>query len=994
MRNSTFLLVLLFLGGFVTLKAQEVQVGGTVTSSEDGSPLPGVYVLIKGTQAGTSTDVNGKYTLSVPMNSTLVFRSVGMKQQEIAVSGNTVIDVVMEPDVTGLEEVIVVGYQTVRREANTGSVGIVKNEKLKDVPENSVDKLLSGKVAGVSISATSGQPGAASQVRVRGITSLTAGNEPLYVIDGIQVMNGDLSFFTNTSNALTSLNPNDVESITVLKDASAASIYGSRAANGVILITTKSGKQGKSRVDFRASFGISKLANDNNYGVMSADQLLTYMRDAVINTGRNPDDQNGGRYYVPQDLASGNTYDWMDIVTRPGKQQNYELVLSGGNEKTTHYISTSFTDDNGVFYGVNFTKYQLRANIDHKVNNWLTAGVRVNGSYNKSNDVPMQDLYYANPLFAGQIITPWTPLYNEDGSYNLQIPENGRTNPRANAAYDDQWEKQNHLNGSFYLEIRPLKGLSLKTNNSYEFLNGEGRRYWSDKSDGSATPQATLQTSTTKYWTLVTSNTLTYDFHLGESHNFNFLAGQEASQEYNNFYYIYSPDVNPEIPYPTTSVSTSDDGDYGEGANTLLSFFAIANYDFGHKYFLKAHWRTDGSSKFGTDKKWGNFYSIGASWVLSNEEFLRPVSALNMLKLRVTYGINGNDNIGNYSQWGLYSSVQYNGASGMAPSNLENKDLRWELNKELNIGLDFGFLSRVNGQIDVYQRNTVDQLLEKPLSRTTGFPSQTANVGEIRNRGIELVINTNILKGDFTWDLGFNLSHNESRIMSLAEGETQFIAGDGRIIHKVGEKALEFYLFDYAGVNPVNGEALWYDNEGRITNRYSDARQIVAGSPEPKLTGGVNTTLAWKGISLDINLEFRTGNKILIDENRYLNSDGYLWAANQAITALDYWKQPGDLTRNPIPLADNPTNSSGFTSTRWMQNGDYLRIKDLTLSYMLPQKILDKAHMQQVRIYTSAINLYTFHNVDFWDPERGVLGTGFGIYPQTKKIVFGIEISL
>jgi TonB-dependent starch-binding outer membrane protein SusC len=993
MRNSTFLLVLLLLGGFISARAQDVQVGGTVTSSEDGSPVPGVYVILKGTQTGATTDVNGKYTITVPANSTLVFSSVGMKRQEIAVTGNAVIDVVLEPDITGLQEVIVVGYTTVRREANTGSVGLVKSDKLKDVPENSVDKLLSGKVAGMSISSSSGQPGASSQIRVRGITSLTTSNEPLWVIDGIPVFQGDLSYFTNTSNALTSLNPNDVESITVLKDASAASIYGSRGANGVILVTTKSGKQGKSRVDFRASFGFSKLANDNDYGVMTSGELLTYMRDAVYNVGLDPEDPNSGRYYVPMMLSSQPTYDWMNIVTRPGKQQNYELVLSGGNEKTTHYISASFTDDNGVFYGINFTTYQLRANIDHKVNNWLTGGVRLNGSYNKSNDVPMQSLYYANPLFAGQIIEPWTPPYNSDGSFNLQIPENGYTNPRANAAYDDQWEKQNHVNSAFYLEIKPLKGLTIKSNNSYEYLNGEGRRYWSEKSDGSsANPIATLQTSNTKYSTVVTSNTLVYDFKLGENNHFNFLAGQEASKSYNNAYYLYSPDVNPEIPYPTTSVSTSDDGDYGEGSNSLLSFFAIANYDFSNKYFLKAHWRSDGSSKFGSDRKWGTFYSIGGSWVISNEEFLKSVSFVNMLKLRATYGINGNNSIGDFQSWALYGPVQYNGATGMAPSNLGNNELRWELNKELNFGVDFGFLSRVTGQIDIYQRNTVDQLLNKPLSRTTGFASQVYNEGEVRNRGIEFIINTNILSGELTWDLGLNVSHNESRIMSLPEGETQFI--DGNIIHKVGEKALEFYLFDYAGVNPVNGEALWYDEQGHISNRYSDARKIIAGSPEPTFTGGVNSTLAWKGISLNIGLEFRTGNKILIDENRYLNSDGYLWGANQARTALDYWKKPGDITRNPIPLADNPTSSSGFSSTRWMQNGDYLRIKDLTLSYMIPQKILDKARMQQVRIYTSAVNLYTFHHVDFWDPERGPLGSGYGIYPQTKKIIFGIEISL
>jgi TonB-dependent starch-binding outer membrane protein SusC len=995
MKKFTFLLVFLLLTGLGSLIAQEVQVAGKVTTSEDGSPVPGAYVMLKGTQSGTSTDVDGHYTITVPADATLVFSSVGLKSKEIAVGGSSVIDVALEADVIGMEEVIVVGYTTVRKEANTGAVNVVKSDKLKDVPEVSFDKMLSGKIPGVTISSSSGQPGASSQIRVRGITSLTAGNDPLIVVDGSPVMQGDQSFFTNTSNALSSINPNDVESVTMLKDASATSIYGSRGANGVLIITTKSGQQGKSKVDFRASYGVSKLANDNNYGVMTPEELVTYMRDAVRNVGLDPDNPNNGRYYVPASLATGKTYDWMDIVTRNGKSQNYELTISGGNEKTKHYISAGYTDDEGVFYGVDFQKYQLRANIDHKVNNWLTAGVRINGAYTKTNDVPMQSLYYANPLFAGQVIAPWTPLYTTDGEYNLDIPENGNTNPRANAAYDDQWEKQNHINSTLYLEIKPFKGFTLKTNNSYELTDGEGRRYWSDKSDGSANPVATLQTSNSKYSQLTTSNTATYDLQVGSKHSFSFLAGQEATRNDYNSYYISSPEVDPGIPYPTTSSSLKDDADYAESAHTMLSFFGIANYDFARKYFLKVHLRTDGSSRFGQDSKWGTFYSVGASWVVSNEAFMESIKVVDMLKVRASYGINGNDNIGNYTQWGLYGSVQYNGVNGLAPSNLQNSDLTWELNKTYNIGLDFGLLHRVTGTLEFYQRKTTDQLLEKPLSRTTGFASFTDNIGEVQNTGYEALINVNLLDGDIKWDAGLNLSHNKSEILSLANGETQFIdASNNRIIHKVGESMYMFYLFDYAGVNPVNGEALWYDEEGKITNKYANARQVLAGSPEPTFTGGFNSTLSWKGLSLDINFEFRTGNKVIIDENRYLNSDGYFWGANQANTGLDYWKKPGDITRNPKPLPDNPTFSSGFLSKRWRQNGDYLRIKNLTLAYVLPSNLTTKMGINQIRIYTSAINLYTFHMVNFWDPERGVDGTGFGIYPQTKKIMFGIEISL
>jgi hypothetical protein len=366
-----------------------------------------------------------------------------------------------------------------------------------------------------------------------------------------------------------------------------------------------------------------------------------------------------------------------------------------------------------------------------------------------------------------------------------------------------------------------------------------------------------------------------------------------------------------------------------------------------------------------------------------------------LLKIRASYGVNGNNRILDYGQWGLYSGVQYNGEAAMAPSNLQNPEITWELNKTYNIGVDFGFLQRFTGTIEYYQRKTTDMLLRVPLSRTTGFPDFQDNAGEVQNRGIEGLINVNVVKTEVKWDVGFNISHNKSEILSLSSGEEQFIdAGNNRIIHKVGESMFMFYLFDYAGVNPVNGEALWYNSDGQITNQYSQARQVLSGSPEPKLTGGFNSNLSWKGITLDVNFEFRYGNQVLIEENRYLNSDGYFWGANQANTALDYWKEPGDIARNPKPLADNATSSNGFISKRWMQNGDYLRIKNLTLAYVLPGNLSNRMKIGQVRIYTSAINLYTFHKVDFWDPERGIDGTGFGIYPQTKKIMFGIELSL
>jgi TonB-dependent starch-binding outer membrane protein SusC len=987
MKKMLTLLVCLLLFGYTATMGQDMQLSGTVTSSEDGSPIPGAYVKIKGENKGTTTDVNGKFQLLVPAESTLEFSSIGFVTQEIPVAGQTVINVALQVDVTEVEDVIVVGYQTIRKEANTGAVNVVKSSALKDVPAVSVDKILGGKVPGVSITSTTGQPNAASQISIRGITSISSGTEPLIVIDGTAVMIGDQSIFMNTSNALSTLNPNDIDNISILKDASAASIYGSRAANGVILITTKSGKIGKSQVNFRVSYGVSRFANDNNYGVMSGPQLLNFMRDAATNAGLNPD------VSAPSTLIQGTMTDWMDEVTRDGQQQNYELSYTGGTEMSKFYISGSYMKDEGVFYGIDFTKYQVRVNVDQKLNNWLSGGVRINGGYTNANDMAMQSLYYANPMFAGQIIPPWIKPWNDDGTPNLNIPVNGYTNPLATAKYDDQWEKQNRLLGSVFFEAKLFKGLTFKTTNSYELTDGEGRRYWSAEADWSG--EATLQTSNTKYTRLTSSNTLTYNKTLGDKHFFTLLAGQEAVKNDYQYYYLYSPYVNPEIPFPNTSTSEDDDADYEESTSTMLSYFGVFNYEYNRKYFLSLSLRTDGSSRFGSSTKWGTFYSVGLSWVLTNESFLSSIRQLNLLKLRANYGINGNDQIGDYDQWGLYEPIQYNSVSGMAPKSLENPNLTWELNKSFDAGVDFEVFKRLSGTFEVYKRKTVDQLLETPLSRTTGLSSIQANVGTVENKGYEVQLNVKIFEGQIKWDVGGNIAHNLSEIKSLSAGQTQIINKDNSlIVHKVGERLLSFYLYDYAGVNPVNGEALWYDSDGKITNQYSSARRIVAGSPEPKFTGGFNSSVSWKGLTLSVAFEFKTGNKIVISENRYLNSDGYSWGRNHAITQLDYWKEPGDVTRNPKPIANNATSSSAGTSTRWMQDGDYMRIKDITLSYSLPSNLVNKAKMQGVRIYASAFNLYTFHNVDFWDPERGLTGSGSGIYPQTKKIMFGVELSL
>ena len=999
-KRLTMILACLFLS--IGMALAQTKVNGTVVSQEDGEPVIGASVLVVGTQMGTVTDANGRFSLTCPEGKqTLRITYVGMEPIEVSARPN--MRIVLTSDSKSLDEVIIVAYGTQRREAKTGSITTVAGGEIADIPATSLDKMLGGKLAGVMITQQSGQPGSSSSIRIRGTSSINAGNNPLYVVDGIPIMSGDDSEMVNTSNPIATINPDDIESITVLKDAAAASVYGSRAANGVILINTKSGKEGKSQFTVRAKYGVSSLANDNDFGIMNGQELLQYQRDAVINAGKDPDNPTAGaNYYRPYELLSRDQTNWMDHFTRQGKTQEYEVTMAGGSAKTKYYNSLQYHKTDGIYYGIDFKRMQGRVNVDHEILSNLKTGTRINLGYTKSNDVPMQSLYYSNPAFAGMTILPWTPKYNDKGDFNSNIPENSNSNPRATAAYDDQWQKTYFLNGSIYLEWKPIKQLTLKTTNAAELKFIESRRYWSQEAHNYASGYPELQMIDSQRRSLTTSNTATWEDTYAELHNVRLLLGQEANHYHYQYLYSMGVNLNPQIPY----LSSGDTSQYPVEDyymnRTMLSYFSILDYNFDSRYYLQASIRTDGSSRFGQNKQWGTFWSVGASWNAHNEAFLKDVNWLDVAKLRVSYGVNGNDNITDYQQYGTYTSSIYNGVTGLRPSTPANPDLSWEKNYAWNFGLDFRFLKRFSGSIDFYTRKTTDMLLEMPQSSTSGFNSAFTNVGSMRNRGVEFQLDADLInKGDFKWTLGFNIAHNKSEILELTgqgpdeDGNPEMMAysDDGRLRHIVGEKLFTFWLKDYAGVNPVNGEALWRTKDGELTNNYNDAAYVKSGSPEPTFTGGVNTTLSWKGLQLSVVGEFKGGNKVMIIENRYLTSDGAQMSMNQQKGALNYWKKPGDTGCNPKPIAGNATNSNHFTTNRWIEKGDYFRIKDITLSYELPHTLLNKVGLKSTRVYASGLNVYTFHDVNFWDPERGIDGLGYGIYPVSKSFIVGLDLT-
>jgi len=972
----------------------QTKVNGTVVSQDDGQPVVGASVLVVGTNVGAITNADGQFSLTVPEGKkTLRITYVGMEPLEISARPN--MRILLTSDQRALDEVIVVGYGTQRREAKTGSITTVSGGEIADIPATSLDKMLGGKLAGVMITQQSGQPGSSSSIRIRGTSSINAGNNPLYVVDGIPIMSGDEYEMVNTANGIASINPDDIESITVLKDAAAASVYGSRAANGVILITTKSGKEGKSQFTVRAKYGISALANDNDFGIMSGQELLSYQRDAVINAGRNPDDPTAGAsYYRPYELLSRQQTNWMDQFTRQGKQQEYEINMSGGTAKTKYYNSISYHQTEGIYYGIDFQRIQGRVNVDHEINQYLTTGTRVNLGYTETNDVPMQSLYYSNPAFAGMTILPWTPAYDEKGNFNSNIPENSNSNPRSTAAYDDQWQKNYFFNGSIYLQWKPMKQLTLKTTNAAELKFIESRRYWSLEAHNYANGYPELQMIDSQYRSLTTSNTATWEDTYFDNHAVRVLLGQEANHYHYQYMYAMADNLNPQIPYLSSGQSANYPVEDYLMNRTLLSWFGILDYNYASRYYLQASIRADGSSLFGSNSQWGTFWSIGGSWNAHNEAFMNDIDWIDVAKLRLSYGVNGNNNISVYQQYGTYASSNYNGVTGLRTSTPANPDLSWEKNYAWNVGIDFRFLKRFSGSIDVYSRKTTDMLLAKAQSYTSGFGSATTNIGSMRNTGFEFQFDAEILnKGDWKWNAGFNIAHNKSKILELAGEEMMNYSEDSRLRHIVGEKLFTFYLLDYAGVNPVNGEALWRNEAGELTNNYNDAAYVKAGSPEPTYTGGINTSVSWKNLQLSVVGEFKGGNKVMIIENRYLTSDGNQMSMNQQKGALDYWKKPGDTGVNPKPIAGNATNSNSFSTTRFIEKGDYFRIKDITLSYTLPQSLLTKVGLKSTRVYASGLNVYTFHDVNFWDPERGIDGIGYGIYPVSKSFIVGLDLT-
>lgn len=993
---TVFLFVLTL--GLNTIFAQSTQVSGTVKDANDGTPLPGVSVSIKGTTIGTITDTQGKYSLSVPEGATiLIFSYIGMETQELNLAGQTTLDVSLESNVVGMDEIIILGYTTRKKNELTGSSVQVSGEELENNTASSIDQALQGKIAGVNISSSSGTPGSMQNVRIRGISSVTSGNEPLYVIDGVPVMSGDISGNSDYSASLTTqatLNGNDIESITVLKDASATSAYGARGSNGVIVITTKSGKAGKTQFALNTTMGWSNNAVEG-YKLLNTKQRTELYEEAF---GEEPSwDQ------------SVNT-DWKELLTNKNAlQQNYNLSAKGGSDKGTFYASVGYNKNEAMVIHSDFERYNGNISVSRKLNQHFTFESKNSGSYAEQNGFIETSTYWQNPYATMNLLPSHLKAYNDDGSLNLFSPSNYNS-------YNTLYTMKHNIDQNAVTRIMSnnlvkwdiVENLSFKTNLTLDYSTANYKKYNNPNyGDGSGVNGMLYKFNTLRFnW--ITQNTLNYKI-IQNLHKVDVSVIQEYQKQ--NIDYIWLTKDN----FSTESlISMSSAGSLSEGGGYLedvyrASYLALINYAFSNKYYVDVTFRREGSSKFAKENRFGNFWSIGTAWNVKSESFLQEIEELSNLRLRASYGVNGNDGIGiNKYQSLLTYDISYNENGAAYASQYGNSDLSWEKNKIADLGLEFGFFNNhISGGVGYYNRNTYDLLLDVPLSLTSGFEEQVRNVGEMNNHGFEFELNFDVFRtADFSWSIGGNLATVKNEVTSLnkdTEGNYKTISDTYRQV-EVGHPVYAWYMRKWAGVDPDTGNPLWYVNgkNGETTGTWSEAQEeYQGGSALPTYTGNINTHLEYKGIFLNANLYFSGGNKIYDRFSYKLYHPFYTIQGSgvqyQGVASLmDRWQQPGDVTDQPRLGYDDELLASAYESSRFLYDGDYVRLKEVTLGYNLPASITSKIKCSRITAYVKGINLLTWVKDDRmeFDPEVNYLGIHkLSTPPPTKSFIVGLNFN-
>jgi len=996
-----FLLIAMITAGFSFVHAQR-DITGQITDEQNKSPLQGVNITVKNSRVGTTTDADGHFHLTVPATAkTLVFTFSGFDSREVTLaSGQSDVSLALARNIQSLNEVVVaVAYGEQEKKKLTGAVGKVQARQLENVPLASVDQILQGKVAGLQSVATSGQPGAAQQIRIRGIGSISASSAPLFVIDGMPINTGDASSLTNSSNLLAGINPNDIESISVLKDASAASIYGSRAANGVIIINTKKGKAGKTKIRLDSEFGYNDIAYQPNAGkALTRQEVYDLYSDGFINYGFQPSDVQG----IMEDNFGYNTdadYNWLDLVTRKGQQQQVNLSASGGDARTQFFISGGYFKQQSPVIGSDLKRYSGNITLRHQIDKRFATGLNLNiSTFHQMGQ--SESANFRNPILASFGLLPTQEAFDPDGNPSYDETVFGQIfNPLAIKKFDKQSNQTTKILGSTFLEYKLLDNLKLSTRFGVDYNNIEEYLYQNPYFGDAITIGGYSANNYNRLSNWVWTNLADYTFHaLSDKLDGSVTVGYEAQRSKS---VTQSADGNvvpknlsvvyPQPAVPTTASITGSD-------YAFTSLLSRAQLNFLGRYSISGSVRNDGSSRFGADKRYGTFWSIGAAWNIDEEEFMKGITAISAFKLRASYGVNGNAGIGNYDSRSIFLfSSTYNGAPASFQNSVGNPGLTWEQNKPFDVGIEVGLLkNRITIEADYYKRKTDQLLLAEPLSATSGFTTYNNNVGAMENKGVELTINATPVKTkDFAWTISLNTAWNKNKVTRLREGSDEIVGNPFTL--KVGYDVQSYYLRQWAGVDPANGDPLWYKDgtKGETTNDYTEAKRLIKGNASPKGFGGVSTSLTYKFITVDAQFNYQYGNDIYSQWDFIFVSDGVFTGLNHNRTELRRWRKAGDITDVPR-FEYNVGNSSSDPSSRYVYDGDFIRLRNLSLGFDLPAKLAQRAGLAGAKIYVRGSNIWTktFDKNLTMDPEQPIGGLTDLQFFNPKSYTIGLTLQL
>lgn len=986
-----------------SLLGQQKTITGVITDKTDGLPVIGATVMIQGTSTGTASDMNGRYSISAAPGSTLSFRFIGMKTQQIVVGTDDVINVVLELDDVGLDEVIVVGYGSAIKRELTGSITKVETRGIAEMPTASFESAIQGKTSGVFIEQASGKLGETVKMRIRGSSSVSANNQPLYVVDGVPITAENLSNSGNQpTSPLADLAMNDVESIQILKDASAAAIYGSRASNGVVIIQTKRGKAGTTKFDVQYTTGISEPSRLVDW--LNAEQYLELFNESMDNVSVDGyvwdwlPKEEFWEVFVGETWDDGYDTDWQKEAFQKGSLNRINVSASGGSETTRYYTGVTYDDTKGILRGNNMNKMSARLNLDQKATERLSFGVQMNIIRTEMDRVE-NDNAFATPL---QLVaqSPLTPVYDpETGELNTNtIYYNGLISLRDASNNQTSFRSLANLNATYNI----FKDLAFKSEFGTDIYDLREKNYWGRETI-SGGPAGEAQNRSVRVINYNWENYLTYIKSFGV-HHLNAVGGMSYQQSNTTGSNIEAKGFPTDDFTNIANAAEATSFSSWEEATTYLSYFARANYKFKEKYFFTLSGRVDGSSRFGVDNRFGFFPAGSAGWIITEEPFMAGIKrTLSYLKLRASYGITGNSGIPDYAHLALYTGINYAGRTGLEAIQLQSRELGWENTAQLDIGLDFGFFNnRITGEFDYYLKNTTDLLLYRTLPSSSGFTGVWSNVGELENKGIEFAIHSNNLSGRFIWTTDFNMAFNRNKIIDINGPEITPNAINYVI---EGQPIGVFKLVKYAGVDPENGDALYYidDESNETTNNYNLASKQIVGSPNPDFTGGFNNYFEFAGFDMNILISFVYGNKVYNGGGVYQSANGD-WFDNQTVDQMNRWQKPGDIT--DVPQARLGDGNGTKVSSRYLYDGSYIRFRNINLGYTLPKTITSRVNMSLVRVYLGVQNLYTLTNYKGWDPEVNYTGTGrstqnnniiqgydFYTAPQARTYTLGINLS-